>query len=189
MPRAYASGRPFRHRRRARRDDCQPRGRSQPRCDQRLNGDQQVETAVPLRRQRVCRGCFSGSPQVQNMKGVDAVCCEDAEEPAIGGGISAWNIEPVEAETVERMTGLCDHDALAQLIERADHRGRGIDGNVIGQYQPGRRIDLATHRQARRRRRLASDQHSPGGDRVVIAERNHLLKPGVENSPLPIALA
>ena len=87
------------------------------------------------------------------------------------------------------MTGLSDHDALAQLIERADHRGRGIDGNVIGEYQPGRRIDLAAYRRARRRRWLAPDQHSPGGDRVVIAERNHLLKAGVEDGPLPIALA
>ena len=53
LPRAYAYRRPVRHRHRARRDDCQPRGRRQPRCDQRLHGNQQVETAVPLRRQRV----------------------------------------------------------------------------------------------------------------------------------------
>ena len=71
------------------------------------------------------------------MKRADAVCCEDAEEPIIGVRISAFNIEPVEAEPVERMTGPSDDDVLAQPIERADHRRHRIDGNVIGQYQPG----------------------------------------------------
>jgi len=68
------------------------------------------------------------------MKRADAVCCEDAEKSAIGVRISARDIEPVEAEPIEGMTGLSDHDALPQLIERADHRRRGIDGRVIGEY-------------------------------------------------------
>ena len=89
---------------------------------------------MPLRCQWVCRPCLGGFPQVQNMKRADAVRCEDAEESVIGVRISARNIEPVEAETIEGMTGLSDHDALSQLIERADHRRRGIDGNVIGEY-------------------------------------------------------
>ena len=53
LPRAYTTGRMVWHRHRARRDDRQTRGRRQPRCDQRLHGEQQVETAVPLYRQRV----------------------------------------------------------------------------------------------------------------------------------------
>src|SRR3954468_23040296 len=123
------------------------------------------------------------------MKRADAVRCEDTEKPCIGVRVPARNVEPIEAETIEEITGLSDHDALSQLIELADHPGHGIDGNVIGEYQPGRWIDLATYRQARRRRWLACNQHSPGCNRVVIAERNHLLKSGVEDSPLPIALA
>src|SRR5438270_12514518 len=113
------------------------------------------------------------------MKRADAVCREDAEKPRIGVRVPARKVEPVEAETIEGMTCLSDHDALSQLIELADHPGHGIDGNVIGEYQPDRRIDLATYRQARRRRWLACSQHSLGCNRVVIAERNHLLNLGV----------
>jgi len=85
---------------------------------------------------------------VQNTKLTEAVCCQDAEKLLIGVRVPARNIEPVKAETIEEMTGLSGHDALPQLIELADHRGRGIDGDVIGEYQPSRRIDLATYRQA-----------------------------------------
>src|SRR5260370_38308599 len=114
------------------------------------------------------------------MKRADAVGCEDAEKPRIGVRVPARNVEPIEAETIEGMTGLSDHDALSQLIELADHPGHGIDGNVIGEYQPGRRIDLATYWQARRRRWLPCNQHSPGCNRVVLGGPNHLLQLGRE---------
>ena len=65
------------------------------------------------------------------MERADAVCCEETEKPGIGFKSSARNIEPVEAETIEGVTGLNDNDALTQLIERADHRCDGIGGNVI----------------------------------------------------------
>src|ERR1700726_1985279 len=73
------------------------------------------------------------------MKRADAVCREDAEEPRIGVRVPARNVKPVEAETIEGMTGLSDHDALSQLIELADHCGRGIGSKVIGEKHPGDR--------------------------------------------------
>src|SRR5260221_9170222 len=99
------------------------------------------------------------------MERADAVCYKDTEKPGIGLRVSARNIETVEAETIEGVTGLSDNNALSQPIKRADHHGDGIGGHVIDEHQPGDRIDLTMYRQARRRRRLASDQYSPGGDR------------------------
>jgi hypothetical protein len=86
------------------------------------------------------------------------------------------------------MTGVSDHDTMSELIESADHRGGGMDANVIGEYQPGGRVDLAMYRQAHRRRWFASDQHSAGGDRVVVTQRNYLFEAGVTDSSLPIIL-
>jgi len=122
------------------------------------------------------------------MKWANVVGREDAEKPCIGVRVSTRDNEPVEARTLEGMTGESDHDTMSELIESADHRGDGMDGNVIGEYQPGGRVDLAMYRQARCRRWFASDQHSAGGDRVVMIQRNHLFEGGGTDSSLPIML-
>ena len=80
LPGAHATRRPVGHGHRTGRDDRETRRRRQPRCDQRLHGDQQVETAGPLRRERICRRCFMAPPQMQKMKRADAVCGKETEK-------------------------------------------------------------------------------------------------------------
>src|SRR5262249_54654449 len=113
------------------------------RCDQRLHGEQKVETASPLGCERIHRHCFSGSPQVDKMKPADAVCGKEPEKLGIRVRVGWWNVELVKTGTVEAAAGPSGHDPLAKRSQRADDRCGGIDSDVICDYEPGGGLDFA----------------------------------------------